>query len=60
MDKISNSGGETGSVTPSTALLNHKLGTSPAPRMLTPSELELLRKSQREIAVYAKEALKAA
>ncbi|MGH8563273.1 MAG: phosphoribosyltransferase [Gammaproteobacteria bacterium] len=43
-------GGKTGSVTPSTALLNQKLGTSPAPRMLTPSEIELLRQSKREIA----------
>ena len=47
MDKISISGGKTGSVTPSTALLNQKLGTSPAPRMLTPSEIELLRQSKR-------------
>ncbi len=41
-------GGRPGSVTPSTALLNQKLATSNAPQMLTPSEIELLR---REIAV---------
>jgi hypothetical protein len=43
-------GGDTGSVTPSTRLLNQKLGTSPAPRMLTASEIALLRQSKREIA----------
>ncbi len=39
-----------GSVTPSTALLNQKLATSNAPRTLTPSEIELLRLSKQEIA----------
>ena len=48
--KTSRSGGESISVTPSTALLNQKLGTSPVPRMLTPSEIDLLRRSAREIA----------
>lgn len=43
-------GGKKTSVTPSTALLNQKLGISPAPRMLTPLEIELLRKSKREMA----------
>ena len=43
-------GGKKPSVTPSTALLNQKLGISPAPRMLTPSEIELLRQSKREMA----------
>jgi hypothetical protein len=43
--------GKTGSVTPSTALLNQKLDTFQTPRMLTPSEIELLRKSKREIKV---------
>ena len=33
-----------------TALLNQKLGISPAPRMLTPSEIELLRRSKQEMA----------
>jgi hypothetical protein len=43
-------GGKETLVTPSTALLNQKLGISPAPRMLTPSEIELLRQSKREMA----------
>jgi len=41
---------KSGSVTPSTALLNQKLATSNAPRTLTPSEIELLRLSKQEIA----------
>ncbi len=44
------------SLTPSTRLLNQKLGTSPAPRMLTPSEITLLRQSKREIAQRALQA----
>jgi len=55
MAKISKCGGKTGSVTPSTVLLNRKLATSNAPRMLTPSEIELLRKSKREMAARFKE-----
>ena len=43
-------GGKKPLVTPSTALLNQKLGISPAPLMLTPSEIELLRQSKREMA----------
>ena len=54
MEKISKAGGWTASVTPSTALLNQKLGTSNAPRMLTSSEIELLRKSKQEIAERAR------
>jgi len=50
MEKNLKSGGKNDSVTPSTALLNRKLGTSPTPRMLKPSEIELLRRSKREIA----------
>lgn len=50
MAQISNSGGKQSSVTPSTALLNRKLGISPKSRTLTPSEIELLRQSKREIA----------
>ncbi|MDR3298697.1 MAG: hypothetical protein LBU43_01525 [Candidatus Accumulibacter sp.] len=52
MDKNLKTGGETGFITPSTALLNRKLGTSPAPRMLTPSEIALLRQSKQEIHQY--------
>ena len=50
MERNLNSGGEKDSVTPSTRLLNQKLGTSPAPRMLKPSEIALLRQSKQEIA----------
>ena len=44
----------TGSVTASTALLNQKLATSNAPRMLTSSEIVLLKQSKREIALRIK------
>ena len=50
MDPNSKPGGRSASVTPSTALLNQKLATSPGPRMLTQSEIALLRKSKQEIA----------
>jgi len=50
MEQNSKIGGKKDSVTPSTRLLNQKLGTSPAPRMLTPSEIALLRQSKQEIA----------
>jgi hypothetical protein len=46
-------GGSDNSLTPSTRLLNQKLGTSPAPRRLTPSEIELLLQSKRELAEQA-------
>ncbi|MBI5906991.1 MAG: hypothetical protein HY853_00120 [Burkholderiales bacterium] len=46
-------GGSDDSLTPSTRLLNQKLGTSPAPRRLTPSEIELLLQSKRELAEQA-------
>lgn len=54
MDKNLKTGGKSGSVTASTALLNQRLATSNAPRMLTPSEIELLRKSKQEIAAQYK------
>lgn len=44
------SDGTSGSVTATTALLNQKLAISNAPRMLTPSEIMLLKQSKREIA----------
>ena len=47
--RTSGSGGGIGSATPSIALLNRKLGTSPTPRMLTRSEIELLRQSAKEV-----------
>ena len=36
--------------TPSTILLNRKLGTSPTPRMLAPYEINLLQQSKKEMA----------
>ena len=51
------SGGRNASVTPSAALLNRRLGTSPAPRMLTPYEIGLLRRSKREMAEVAGEVI---
>jgi len=50
MAKISKFVGKNGSVTPSTASLNQKLDTFQTPGMLTPSEIELLRKNKREMA----------
>lgn len=52
MGRTSKSGGSDGSVTPSTALLNQKLATLSAPRMLTASEIALLRQSMLEIAEW--------
>ena len=48
-ERISRNGGVSPSVTPSTALLNRRLGISPAPRMLTRYESDLLRRSKQEI-----------
>lgn len=50
MARTSKTGGSTGSVTASTASLNRKLATSSAPRLLTASEIALLRQSKAEIA----------
>ena len=44
------------SLTPSAALLYRKIGPSPAPRMLTREEIELLRRSAKEAADLAREA----
>ncbi len=52
METHSKPGGKTDSVTHSTRLLNRKLGISPKPRMLTPSELALLKQSKREISLH--------
>ena len=46
-------GGPADSLTPSTRLLNQKLGTSPALRRLTLSEIELLLQSKKELAEQA-------
>ena len=59
MPTTSNSGGKSASATPSTASLNRKLGTSPAPRMLTPSEIDLLRRSKAETVQVSRETLAA-
>jgi len=53
MEQNLNIGGSSDSLTPSTRLLNQKLGISPAPRRLTPSEIELLLQSKRELAEQA-------
>ena len=56
-DADSKRGGRNTSVTPSTASLIRRLGISPGPRMLTPSEIDLLRSSKREISREVGEAL---
>ena len=57
MDDTLRRGGLNTSATPSIALLNRKLGTSPAPRMLTPSEIDLLRQCVKEVAKVTREVL---
>ncbi len=54
MNKNLKNGSRSDSVTFSTALLNQRLAISNAPRMLTRSEIELLRKSKQEIAARYK------
>ena len=53
MEQNLNTGGSGDSLTASTRLLNQKLGTSPAPRRLTPSEIALLLASKHELAALA-------
>ena len=53
MEQNLKTGGLSDSLTPSTRLLNQKLGTSPELRRLTPSEIELLLHSKRELAEQA-------
>ena len=55
--RTSRNGGGNTSATPSIALLNRSVGTSPAPRMLTPYEIDLLRRSKAEMARVARQAL---
>ena len=55
--RTSRNGGGNISLTPSTALLNRRLGTSHAPRELTPYEVDLLRRSKAEMARVAHEVL---
>ena len=49
-----NSGANT-SLTPSVTLLSRRLGISPTPRMLEPSEIDLLRRCAEEVAQVAEE-----
>lgn len=42
-----------GALTPATQRLNDMIGSNPAPRDLTPTEIELLIQSKREIAQRA-------
>ena len=56
-DRASKSGGGTGSLTASTALLYRRLGGSPTSRMLTPYEIGLLRRSKKEMAQVVHEVL---
>ena len=53
MEQNLKTGGSDTSLTPSTRLLNQKLGTLYAPRDLTPSEAALLLQSKRELAALA-------
>ena len=55
--RTSRSGGGNTSATPSAVLLNRRLGTSPAPRMLTPCEVDLRRRSKAEMAQVTREVL---
>ena len=55
MDRTLDNNGENISATPSIALLNRRIGASPAPRMLTPYEIDLLRKCAEEAAQVAQE-----
>ena len=63
MTKVNDTGQPSGSkdentgVTPSVAELKRLIGPSPAPRMLTPYEIELLRKSKREMDQVVSEVL---
>jgi hypothetical protein len=57
MEQNLRAGGTSDSLTPSTRLLNQKLGTLHAPRELTPSEAALLLQSKRELAALASVAM---
>ena len=56
-DRPSGGDGGTRSRTPSVDKLNRLIGPSPAPRMLTPYEIELLRKCAEETAEVVREVL---
>ena len=56
-EQPSESKDENTGVTPSVAELQRLIGPSPAPRMLTPYEIELLRKCAEETAEVVREVL---
>ena len=56
-DRTSRDDGDNRSLTPSVAELNRLIGPSPTPRMLTPYEIELLRKAVQEVAEVTREVL---
>ena len=49
MKKTRKSGGKSEGITPATAALKQLIGPSPAPRMLTLYEINLLRQSKKEV-----------
>ena len=53
MEQNLKTGGLDDLLTPSTRLLNQKLGTSPELRQLTPSEIGLLIRSKQKLATQA-------
>jgi len=59
MPEALNVGSTPTSATPSLTALNRKLGRSPTPRMLTPFEIDLLRKSKAEVMRVTHEVLAA-
>ena len=56
--RTSSAGGVSSSATPSIALLNRRLGTSPAPRTLTRYEVALLRRCAKETAEVTREVIR--
>jgi len=58
MENNLKTGGKKFSLTPSTALLNQKPGAYLKPRMLTESEIKLLRQSKQEIGEAVRKNLK--
>lgn len=56
-DRTSKDDGDNRSLTPSVAELNRLIGPSPTPRMLTPYEIELLRKAAQEVAEVTRQVL---
>ena len=57
MKKTLKSGAERGGITPAAVLLNRLIGPAPAPRMLTPDEIALLRQCVQEVAEVTHEVL---